>query len=667
MMHFGSKLLAGILAGTTLSLGLMMSARRAPEGGAQPVAQIIAPVPAAKLRKGQTVPVRVRVQPGAHPVRRWQLSLLGPSSERELAAGTVALADQAVAQLVADQLVPGEPHALSLQVEDIAGTTVDARVSLFVADPLYTLIPLEPGNLSRPVFEGLSVDGSGRFVSFGGGVLEGTLDGVFVRDSLAGTVRRIVVRRSGTGGQKLSRDGRRFFFAGSDGVSFYDLQSDEIVEGPQTNSFFYNVDHSGGVWVFQSNFNLDPDVGNYDRKTQYFAYDHETKTVRQLTTDPQAIVLNAPSGAYCPQRYGTIPLITADGATVVFTTHVTLGLAAEDPAVGCHVFAYDVPNGALRHVVGLPADLTVQESVLSDDGRWLAIGANRTLPSGAVFSVVRLLDLETGELSAPWGDPTTFPFFDSIITGDGSTILMSSAADLDPRVGNADHNLELYAYDRASGTMTQVTETTAGVLGTTRFCRGYEPVPSSDGRVMVFSFSLISAAGCYIPEPQRNEADGFVLGRVRAVRRRPGNHAPALEQVGSAPVQAGNVLTLDLRASDWDDDPIAFFAQTPGGKDVPPGSEITDHHDGTATFRWPTRIEHTGIHHLRVAAFDEGGGETVQNVSIVVCNRLSRDGNLAGVLSAVFEPDWQALCRDTDLNRDGVVTAADLISAAKAR
>ncbi len=73
-----------------------------------------------------------------------------------------------------------------------------------------------------------------------------------------------------------------------------------------------------------------------------------------------------------------------------------------------------------------------------------------------------------------------------------------------------------------------------------------------------------------------------------------------------------------------------FFAQLKGGQDVPPGSTITDHHDGTATFRWPTKPEQVGTYPLRVAAFDEGGGEVYHDVTIAVTATASCTGDCNG-------------------------------------
>jgi hypothetical protein len=152
--------------------------------------------------------------------------------------------------------------------------------------------------------------------------------------------------------------------------------------------------------------------------------------------------------------------------------------------------------------------------------------------------------------------------------------------------------------------------------------------------------------------------------RVRAVRKRPGNRAPQLRHVEDARVLAGDRLALEFAATDPDGDSIVFFTQIIGGEDVPPGSEIEDRRDGTAALRWRTRPEHAGVYPLRVAAFDEGGGETFLDFTINVCSRLVHDGNLSGVLTALFESELPAACRDADLNRDRVITAADVVRAA---
>jgi hypothetical protein len=174
---------------------------------------------------------------------------------------------------------------------------------------------------------------------------------------------------------------------------------------------------------------------------------------------------------------------------------------------------------------------------------------------------------------------------------------------------------------------------------------------------------VMSVPPCYIEAPQRNEADGFVFHQVRAVRKRPGNHPPVLEPVGAVRVQAAQTLTLNFSANDPDGDPIVFFTQLIDGADVPPGSQIEDHRNGTATLTWATKSQDIGTYPMRVAAFDEGGGETLQDFTITVCSKIVNDGDLSGVLEALFDAATPPACHAADLNNDGAVSAADAVKA----
>jgi len=276
---------------------------------------------------------------------------------------------------------------------------------------------------------------------------------------------------------------------------------------------------------------------------------------------------------------------------------------------------------------------------LSANGRWLSF-----VFSGASGGVSALMDVHSGDMTVPVVDVGNFTSFDSAVTRDGDAVIVSTEADIDARVGNADHNLELFYYDRATGQATQITETLAGIGQTPGGCESYRPSVSHDGGVLVFAFQRISVESCHLDGLQRNEADGFAFGFVRAVRKRPGNTDVVLDSVSDQRVVSGDTLALPFTAHDADGDPVSFFAQVKDGDDVPAGSTISDHHDGTATFEWPTKPEDTGDHVLRVAAFDEGGGEMFQDVTISVvphgiacvgdCNRdqqVTIDELLSGV------------------------------------
>ena len=193
---------------------------------------------------------------------------------------------------------------------------------------------------------------------------------------------------------------------------------------------------------------------------------------------------------------GTRPFISADGSTIVIITHATLGLVPPDANVGCRVFVYDVDRDAWRQAAALPASIVLDIPALSADARWLSFIAFARPPRNAS---PLLLDLQTGDLQDPVIDVAPWPTYDSVVTGDGSGAVISTEADLDPRVGNADHNMDLFYYDFATRDVRQITETLGGIVPTSHSCESYRPAVSSDGGVVVlggfptFSFAPASS------------------------------------------------------------------------------------------------------------------------------------------------------------------------------
>ena len=117
------------------------------------------------------------------------------------------------------------------------------------------------------------------------------------------------------------------------------------------------------------------------------------------------------------------------------------------------------------------------------------------------------------------------------------------------------------------------------------------------------------------------------------------------------------VVSHEFHASDPDGDPISFFAQVVDDFDVPPGAEMTDHRDGTATLRWTPRPEDAGTWVVRVAAYDEGGGQALQDVTITVAGS-NLPGTGSPTATAVASP--VPVCTG-DCNRDGRVDVSELV------
>lgn len=482
---------------------------------------------------------------------------------------------------------------------------------------------------------------------------------------------QISVQTNNSDGNLLSQDGRTLVYRGRVnpgyfiGLTFLDLESGLVSTGPAATAPIVSIDRAGE----RVGFLLDE-----QGIRQNAFYDLQNGTVRRLTA-----LAGGVDNRICPYpaTLGHTPSVSADGTTVAFAIDDTLGIAPDDPGLGCRIFAYTPADDRVRYVAGLPSALSYDLPAISADGRWLSfITPLRPSPELGSRPVGGLVDLQSGEVQIGVAGVIDTPVFDTVVTGDGSAIILSTTADLDPDGGNADHNLELFRWDRASGRFSQITRTTGGPGPNPDGCSSYRPLVSHDGSVVAFHFYRLSIPPCELVGEQRDERDGFVFTAVRAVQRRPGNQPVELTAPGERVVRAGESLSLELSARDADDDPIFFFAQLAGGDDLPAGATISDDRHGHATIRWVPTGDQVGDYELRVAAYDEGGGGDLHSVRITVepsprpcsgdCNgddavtisELVRAVNIAlGHLST-------AACPAADPDGDGTVTVDELVACA---
>jgi hypothetical protein len=247
----------------------------------------------------------------------------------------------------------------------------------------------------------------------------------------------ILLPLRGSSSFELSGNGTRLIFVGSQergtGLSILDLGTRDVTIGPNTSSrLSVRSDTAGERIIFESTQDLDPDVGNLRGERQLFLYDDGHSTVRQITRGNSGL-------ESCV--YSALPraAISADGGTVAFVTRDGQGLSSVD---GCHVFVYDVAEDTLRLVATLSTGNAASEPTVSGAGRWMTFVVST--PELFAYRGARI-DLETGIVEFPLAGLTEFPTFDAVISEDASTVVISSRADLDPRVGNADHNQELFA------------------------------------------------------------------------------------------------------------------------------------------------------------------------------------------------------------------------------
>jgi hypothetical protein len=340
--------------------------------------------------------------------------------------------------------------------------------------------------------------------------------------------------------------------------------------------------------------------------------------------------------------------------------------------------AYEIDEKRFRHVTALPKALTVSGPAISADGHWLSFGSSRPIGNGLRRFTAALLDLETGALvESVLGPPgEADQTFESIVTADGARIVVASNVDLDPEVGNPDRNMELFIVDRATGAVTQASDTTGAIGSRSGNCPFPDFAVNRNGRVIAILYRDAEELPCRYEAPPRHRSTGLYYRATRLVRKRAGNQAPEWSPPAAVVVDAGATLALDLTARDADGDRLTFFAQEVDRVRLPAGAALDDHGDGTATLRWPTRVEQAGTYQVRVAVFDEGGGERVQDVTLEVRPRgappcaadCNGDGEVAVAellrgVRVLLEQEAVAQCAAADVDGDGSVTVEELLRA----
>lgn len=638
-------------------------------------AVILSPVPGEKIRAGRSLSVRISIKGGEGG--HWAVSFAPEGlPEVVLATGTeAAVPGREVATIDGDQLSPGGRYTVSLLATNGAGGSAAANVGIISPAPMFQLIPLEPGNLTKIPLDSCSVDASGNLVLVAGEGADPQPFDLLHRDT--GEHQTLLVKTGDSQGNGLSPDGMRFFFKGffpmagnvvQFGVGFLDLDTELTRLIVKDGSVYFTGSNDGRRIAY-----LGSDA---ERNQQYFVWDEASGDKLQITHLPHGLPEN--NGLGCLPAQNNSPLIAGDGSKVVMISETSLDGGSHDPAVGCKVSVFDIASGTTRQVLSLPQEDDIAFPHLSRNGRWLSF-VHGVHPGGIAMQTPALLNLESGEFRSPAIDLNGQSTYEAVVTGDGAGMIISNQGDLDPTVGNADHNFELFHYDFATGTFSQITETLDGITGSINGCSPYKPRTSDDGSVAAFLFYLGSLPTCAVSGPQKAESNGLSFRFTRAVPKRLDNHGPQLAAPESIEVVAGKPLELSLSAKDPDGDPITFFAQQTGTIDVPPGSEVIDHHDGTATFRWPTRPADAGTYPLRVAAFDEGGGEDVRDItlSIVASERPSCIGDCSGNGSVEVAELIKGVdialglmplteCRAIDANGDGSVSVDELIGAVSA-
>ena len=106
------------------------------------------------------------------------------------------------------------------------------------------------------------------------------------------------------------------------------------------------------------------------------------------------------------------------------------------------------------------------------------------------------------------------------------------------------------------------------------------------------------------------------------------NHPPTLSPIGNKSIEAGELLTFMVEATDPDDDGLTLTA-----RNLPAGATFVDNGDGTGLFSWQTTIEDEGTYgDITFTATDDGSPQlsASETISITV-----GDGNQPPVLAPI--------------------------------
>ncbi len=326
--------------------------------------------------------------------------------------------------------------------------------------------------------------------------------------------------------------------------------------------------------------------------------------------------------------------ISDDGAYVAYPSQAT-DLLAGQSGTGIGLFLYDRAadtNTLVNHTSGSAttlADAGSSHATLSGDGHYVAYQSQATdLVAGqsgptndadAVFLYDRLAG--TNVLVSPTsGDPTTAANGESgnpVLSDDGSTVIFVSEA-TDLVAGQTDTNaaLDVFAYDRATATVTLVSRT-SGSPTTTGAGASFYAVVSADGRYVAFGSAASDlVAGMTDPNGGR---DVFLFDRTS------GTTTLVSHQDGAATTAANDIS--DLPSISADGRYIAFESEatnvTPNQFDTNGAGDIFlyDQMAGTSA--------------LVTHSFDTPNGTVVGGGSDVPV--LSSDGNWVAFTSTTFD------------------------------
>jgi uncharacterized repeat protein (TIGR01451 family) len=377
-----------------------------------------------------------------------------------------------------------------------------------------------------------SISGDGTHVAFRstadltGSNADGNTE-IFLKELATAAFTQVTnTTRGFTFGASINGDGSRLALDFSDDLTggnpdlsaeifLYDAATANLTQISSSTAFsrFPSISVDGTRIAFRSFGNLTGD--NADGNSEIFLYDRATAELTQIT--------NVTAGG------SDAASLSADGGRFAF--YSTANLTGSNADGNSEIFLYDMASAAFTQITNSTAGFNQLPSLSADGGR-IAFLATANLTGGNADgnAEIFLYDAATANLTQITNAAAGFSQFPSI-SGDGTRVAFSSTADL--TAGNADGSEEIFVYDTATATLTQITDAAAG----------YSTAPSisADGGHIAFQSNA---------NPTGGNADGseeiFLATCPLPASERAADLLVSMS-AGPDPVKTGENLTYTIR------------------------------------------------------------------------------------------------------------------------
>jgi Tol biopolymer transport system component len=240
------------------------------------------------------------------------------------------------------------------------------------------------------------------------------------------------------------------------------------------------ISGDGSRIAFTSTCDLVPAVGNSDGNAELFLWNSGTGTFTQAT--------NTTGGDFTAVL---CPAISANGNRVAFLSDRDL-VPGRNTDGGADYFLYDVGTGSFTQLTTIPSPGGMFSPPKVDaDGARVVFSTSRDLTGGNADGnrEVFLYDAATGLTQVT--DTVDTDSFASAISADGNRISLSSTADLTG--ANADGNQEVFLFDVAARSFTQVTNTSSA--DSTAVWSDAQAMSADGNRLAVLSTADLTGTG----------------------------------------------------------------------------------------------------------------------------------------------------------------------------